>query len=294
MAVKPLKARKKKKKAAHSLRNRGQLAEGLQLPPPGQGDARLRRMGFRQQGEHHQQVDHREAHRHEQRQGHGVARQQPPQARAEDEAQAEGHADQAEGPRPLLRCGDVGQHGAGGGGGAAAQAIDQPGEEEQGQGQSGGCGARPQLGPGQAHREGEQAQPQNGSRYAERHHGPSPEAITQGPNQGGGAELGHRIGAGQQAEGAAIAAEARQQEGQQREHDALPQPVVEQGQEGGEPGGGSSERQGGLPLLGRQLPIGPGARCRVPPPVQPGPTAAGRPSKMGVASYRLASVMAAR
>ena len=238
--------------------HRGELAEGLQLPPPGQGDACLRRMGFRQQGEHHHQIHHRKAHRHEQRQGHGVTRQQSPQARAKDEAQAEGHADQPKGPRPLLRCGDVGQHGGGGGGGAAAQAIDQPGEEEQGQGQAGGGGAGPQPRPGQAHREGEQAQPQHRSAHTEGHHGPTAEAITEGPDQGGGAELGHGIAAGQQAEGATISAEARQQEGQQREHDALPQPIVEQGEEGAEPGGGSTERQGGLPLLGGQLPTGKG------------------------------------
>ena len=188
-----------------------------------------------------------EAHGHKQRQGDGMAGQQTRQAGSENETQPEGHTDQAEGAGPLLRRGDVRQHGGGRGGGAAAQPVDQAGQEQQGQGQAGGRRARPKTLPGQADAEGEQAQPQYRAGYADRHHRPAAEAIAEGTNQGGGAELGHGIGACQEAEGAAIAAELGQQEGQQRQHQAFSEPVVEQGEKGAQPGGRSSDRHGGHP-----------------------------------------------
>jgi hypothetical protein len=98
------------------------------------GDARLDWMGFRQQGEHHQQIDQGDAHRHRQGQVHIHLPQQPPQGWAEDEPQAKGHTDQAKGLGALFRRRDVGQHGGGGGGGAAAETVDQPPRKQQRQG----------------------------------------------------------------------------------------------------------------------------------------------------------------
>ena len=150
--------------------------------------------------------------------------------------QADGHADQPEGPGPLLRRGDVGQDGAGGGGGATADPVDQARHEHQRQRQARRRGAGPELLPGQADGEGEQAEPQHRSRHADRDHGLAAEPIAHGADQGGDGELGQGIGAPQQAdrqaEIAAVRAEAGQQERQQRKDDALAEPIVEQGEKG--------------------------------------------------------------
>ena len=99
-------------------------------------------MGFRQQIEHHQEVECSEACGHPNGKGHGHPGQLPANEGAKDEPQAKGHADQAEGPGSLVGRRDVGEHGAGCCCRTATDAVNDPCCEQQQQGQQALAGPR--------------------------------------------------------------------------------------------------------------------------------------------------------
>ena len=132
---------------------------------------------------------------------------------ADDEAEAEGHADEAEVFGAVLRRGDVGDGGHGGGDVAASGAVDNAGKEHDPE----------RAGP--AKEEVTEGAAEDG----EDEDGTAADAVTEGAKDGSGDELGDGEGDGEHADGEGVGAELADQIGHYRDEDAGAEEVQEDG-----------------------------------------------------------------
>ncbi len=147
------------------------------------GPARLRQ-GFRQHQQAVEPVEQAQGPRDPERQARIDLAEQAAQGRTQDEAEAEGRADHAEGPCPLFRRGDVGDVGVGGGIAGRGDPRHDAADEQPGQ-------AR-----GQGHHQIVHRQAEVGSQDDR----PPPEPVRQGAQQRRADELNHREHGGEHPE----------------------------------------------------------------------------------------------
>ena len=107
-----------------------QRADGVGLLPVELGHAPLRRQGFRQDQQAVEPVGESQACGDQERQAQVDLAQEAADARPDDEPDAEGRAEQAEGGGALLRRGDVGDVGARGGEAGGGDPVQRPADEQ--------------------------------------------------------------------------------------------------------------------------------------------------------------------
>ena len=168
-------------------------------------------MGFRQQQTDHHQVQDGKSGGSPGGEDAVHFTEHSTESRSQGKAQTEGDTNQSEGFGPVLRGCDIREDGSGGGGRSAADAIDDPGCEQQAQGDAGCDSSGPDLLPWHRQRRGKQAHTDDGASHTDADHRFAAEAITEGTDQWCHSELGEGVSARKQTDSAAAVAEVRQQ-----------------------------------------------------------------------------------